>query len=63
MESLSFKMMGDNLFLIHFESQWDKERVLEGRPWTFERQLFLVEDFDGHLSLEEMKFEYAAFWV
>lgn len=60
---MTFKVMGDNLFLLEFEQHWDKVRVLEGRPWIFEGQLFAVQDFDGLLSPEEMGFEYAAFWV
>jgi hypothetical protein len=43
----NFKVLGDNLFLIEFENAKDKKRVLEGRPWVFEGNLFLVEDFDG----------------
>jgi hypothetical protein len=30
--NLSFKVLGDNLFLQDFEHIWDKERVMEGRP-------------------------------
>jgi hypothetical protein len=62
-EGLSFKVMGDNLFLIEFVSHWDKERVLEGRPWTCEGQLFSVEDFDGHLSPDEINFDFVSLWV
>jgi hypothetical protein len=40
----SFKVMGENLFLMDFENHWDTDRVLEGRPWSFEDQLFSVED-------------------
>lgn len=58
-----FKTLGENLFLMDFEYHWDKIRVLEGRPWIFEGQLFLAEDFDGLISPSEMKFETAAFWV
>jgi hypothetical protein len=42
--------VGENLFLIEFDNIRDKTRVLEGIPWVFEGNLFLVEDFDG-LSL------------
>jgi hypothetical protein len=31
-EKLSFKVLGDNLFMIDFVDLKDKERVLEGRP-------------------------------
>lgn len=45
--SPSFKVLGDNMFLVDFVSESDKTRVLEGRPWVFEGNLFAVEDYDG----------------
>ncbi|XP_059455041.1 uncharacterized protein LOC132185261 [Corylus avellana] len=61
--SLSFKVLGDNLFLLDFEHSWDKSHVLEGRPWVFEGSLFAVEDFDGVTPQAEIEFEKVAFWV
>jgi hypothetical protein len=29
---VTFKNLGANLFLIEFEFEWDKSRVMEGRP-------------------------------
>lgn len=60
---LAFKVLGENLFLLEFENEWDKIRVLEGRPWIFEGILFSVEDFDGLSSPSEIDFEHAVFWV
>ncbi|XP_059436194.1 uncharacterized protein LOC132169129 [Corylus avellana] len=60
---LSFKVLGDNLFLIDFTSNEDKERVLAGTPWVFEGSLFLIEDFDGTFTPSEFTFDHAAFWV
>jgi hypothetical protein len=39
--------LGENLFLVEFEDEWDKARVLEGRPWIFKGNLFSMEDFNG----------------
>lgn len=61
--TLSFKILGENLFLIEFTKVVDKKRVLEGRPWVFEGSLFLIEDFDGLTSASEFVFDKAAFWV
>jgi hypothetical protein len=60
---LSFKVLGDNLFLLDFENEGDKCRVLEGRPWLFEDNLFSVENFDGLSTLSKIDFEKAIFWV
>jgi hypothetical protein len=59
----TFKILGENLFLMEFEEASDKVRVLEGRPWVFEGNLFLVEDFDGRTSPSEFTFDRASFWV
>jgi hypothetical protein len=59
----SFKILGDNLFLVEFQYSWDKIRVLEGRPWVFERSLFAIEDFDGVTPPSEIDFEMVEFWV
>lgn len=61
--STSFTMLGDNLFLVEFEYDWDKVRVLEGRPWVFDGNLFSVEEFDGVTPPTTIPFEKAAFWV
>jgi hypothetical protein len=62
--NLSFKVLGENLFLLEFEYECDRIRVLEGRPWVFERSvLFAVEAFDGITPPAEMVFEKVAFWV
>ena len=61
--NFTFKVLAENLFLIEFEVANDKIRVLEGRPWDFEGNLFLVEDFDGRTSPLEFTFDKASFWV
>jgi hypothetical protein len=62
-EMISFKVLGDNLFLIEFENLEDKSQVLEGRPWVFEGSLFVVEDFDGVTPPVEIDFDKVALWV
>lgn len=63
MGSLSFKILGENLFLIEFEHFWDKSRVMEGRPGVFEGNLFSVAEFDGLTPPTQMNFDKAGFWV
>jgi hypothetical protein len=60
---LDFKVVGDNMFLMEFEDEGDKSRVLKGRPWIFEENLFSVENFDGLSTFSEINFEQAEFWV
>jgi hypothetical protein len=62
-ESFTFKILGGNLFLLEFDLARDKERVIEGQPWSFEGNLFMLEDFDGRTSSSEFTFDKASFWV
>jgi hypothetical protein len=62
-ENHSFKILGENLFLIDFESSRDKKRVLKGCPWVFEGSLFLIKDFDGCTPPSNFTFDRATFWV
>jgi hypothetical protein len=61
--SVFFKTLGSNLFLIDLENLWDKDRILEGQPWTFDGDLLSLLDFDGLTLIEDLEFEKAAFWV
>jgi hypothetical protein len=61
--SVSFKMLGPNLFLIDFENWWDKDQILEGRPWTFDGDLLSLVDFNGLTPIDDLEFEKASFWV
>lgn len=61
--SLSFKELGENLFLLNFEQEWDKSRVMEGRPWVFEGLLFSVEEFNGIVPPTQLDFEILPLWV
>lgn len=58
-----FKVLGDNIFLIEFENEWDKSRVLEFRPWIFEGNLFSVEAYNGNIAPSMMDFTRASFWI
>ena len=61
--TLSFKVIGENLFLIEFEHGKDKKQVLEGKTWVVEGNLFLVEDYDWHISSTKLKFDLTSLWV
>ncbi|XVF26514.1 hypothetical protein REPUB_Repub14bG0023300 [Reevesia pubescens] len=41
----------------------DKIRVLEGSPWTFDKHLLVLKEFDGDLRPEDYRFDRAGFFV
>ncbi|EOY32050.1 Uncharacterized protein TCM_039465 [Theobroma cacao] len=58
------KKIRDNKFLFSFDVKEDFERVKDGKPWSFERCLVVLKDFDGEImDPEEIKFGMEEFWV
>lgn len=53
---ISFKEIQDNIWIFEFSEEEDKNRVLEGRPWSFERQILVINDFDGQIPPSQMEF-------
>lgn len=49
-----FKELLNNLWLFEFTKVDDKQRVLEGRPWSFDHQALILNDFDGRTPLSLM---------
>ncbi|RLM74506.1 uncharacterized protein C2845_PM15G15380 [Panicum miliaceum] len=65
---LEARMVGDNLFIAEFESELDKNRVLEGSPWyigrqAVGRQVVILQDFNSDLRPNDVRFDEMAIWV
>ncbi|XP_050259866.1 uncharacterized protein LOC126704929 [Quercus robur] len=41
----------------------DVENVLMGEPWSFDRHLVVLEQYDGSIQVNELKFRSTFFWV
>lgn len=62
-ESVSFKTLNDNLFLLEFDLEEDLEWVLTGRPWLFDNYLVAMQKFDGSIPPDRLDLSKAALWV
>ena len=40
--SIKISMIEDEMFLVEFDDEWDKRRVIEMNPWHYEKQLVLL---------------------
>jgi hypothetical protein len=58
-----FKELQDKLWLFEFSDAIDKRRVLAGRPWAFEWQILVIDDFDGKTPPSQMIFTSTPIWV
>ncbi|XP_041004014.1 uncharacterized protein LOC121249369 [Juglans microcarpa x Juglans regia] len=58
-----FKEVGGQSFLIEFQQVTNKEKVLSGRPWFFDRNLVTLQEVDDSVSINSMHFKFEPFWV
>lgn len=42
-----FNEVQDNVWVFEFDDIDDKKREMEGRPWSFDRQILILNEFDG----------------
>ncbi|KAH0972727.1 hypothetical protein GBA52_024883 [Prunus armeniaca] len=63
MREVGVKDLRDNLFLFTFTTMRDKEMVIRGGPWNFDKQLVLLETPDGNRASNIMVLQNADFWV
>jgi hypothetical protein len=63
--SVTFKEIQDNVWVFEFENVYvdDKKRVMGGRPWSFDWQIIVLNDFDGSVPPALMKFTHSPFWI
>ncbi|XP_073353636.1 uncharacterized protein [Aegilops tauschii subsp. strangulata] len=57
------KNLGMNRFLFSFRDEAGKLKALNDRPWTFNKRLLVVEDFDPAKTLNEYEFKKIPIWV
>ncbi|XP_030970279.1 uncharacterized protein LOC115990603 [Quercus lobata] len=53
----------EELFLVEFGDTKDKKKVLEMCPWSFEKNLVLLQEFEGELVPKEINLKWSPFWV
>lgn len=57
------KMIGKNLFQFQFYHWRDKEKVMKGQPWHFDKVALLLADMDEALKSEDIQFVTLPIWV
>jgi hypothetical protein len=58
-----FRELQDNCWLFEFSGDSDKQRVLAGRPWSYDRFALVLKEFDGKIALSQMDFMHTPIWV
>ena len=60
---INFKEIQPNMWMFEFSLEADKMKVLEGRPWSFDRFLLTLLDFDGSIPSSQWEFTTSPFWI
>ena len=61
--SVQISEVDEDLFLVEFGDCRDKKKVLDMCPWSYEKQLNLLQEFDGKLTPKEVEIRWAPFWI
>ena len=62
-KGLQVSEIEDNLYLAEFGDSHDKKKVMEMRPWSYEKQLVLMREFEGELIPKEISLRRLPFWI
>jgi hypothetical protein len=58
---VDFKEIQPNVWIFEFSKETDKLRVLKGRPWSFDRSLLALTEFDGGIPSSSVEFHVIPF--
>ena len=56
------KEVSERVFIFHFEDVGEKV-VLLRQPWSFNKSLLVLKNYDGHTNPEEINFNWCSFRV
>lgn len=58
-----FRPIENDLFMVQFANLRDKNKVMAGRPWTFDQNLLLLNEIEGSAQPSDISLNYCPFWV
>lgn len=61
-KDVTFKIMGENLFLAQFHYLGDWNKVMEGGPWLFRGAAVAMEEYDGFGNVHDYKLDKIPVW-
>ena len=62
-KGVQISKLEEDLYLVEFGDEKDKRKVLDMCPWSYEKQLVLIQEFEGRLTPKEIEVKWAQFWV
>ena len=62
-KSLQISVIEEEMFLVEFDDERDKRRILEMSPWDYEKQLVLLQEFERDQNPKDIVLKWSPFWV
>ena len=62
-KSIQISLIEEEMYLVEFDDERDKRRVMEMSPWHYEKQLVLLQNFEGDKDPKDIIFQWSPFWV
>ena len=57
-KSIQISVIEEEVYLVEFDDERDKKRVLEMSPWHYEKQLVLLQQFEGDKEPKDLVFKW-----
>jgi hypothetical protein len=58
-----FKEINDNLWLFEFEEEGDRDKVLEGRPWSYDRTILIIDELVEKKPPSQLELHHSPIWL
>lgn len=58
-----FKEISENLWLFEFKEEGDQRKVLEGRPWSYDKTILIIDKLKERTPLSQMKLHHTSIWL
>ncbi|KAK1699131.1 hypothetical protein QYE76_015828 [Lolium multiflorum] len=62
-KGIECKDLGENIFLFTFYQASGKKKAVEEGPWTFDKSLLIMEEFEPHKNIDDYDFSKIPIWV
>ena len=60
---MTIREVGERLFLFYFEDALERDKAFQKQPWSFNKSLLVLNEFDGHTHPETVNMEWCPFNV
>lgn len=60
---VQMKKSAKNTYICKFKNKKTRKRVIEGRPWIYDKAIILFDKPKGDRGIHELEFRYVEFWV